>query len=199
MRQGDNILAVDALGVDLMGFIFFDRSARYVDSLPSHMPRLAKRVGVFVNATIDEIERRVELFNIDYVQLHGAEPVEQCAALKRSGVGVIKAFSVDAGFDFATVAPYGEYCDMFIFDTACSGYGGSGQSFDWSLLDGYRGQTPFLLSGGISLENIESLVQFCHPCLAGYDLNSRFERSPAVKDVELLELFFEKLKSLYHE
>ncbi len=194
MREAENILSVEALGVDLMGFIFYPKSPRYVEKLPASMPSKCGRVGVFVNESRGFIARKIEEFGLDYVQLHGAESAEFCHSIKALGVKVIKAFSLDESFDFEAVEPYSEHCELFVFDTKCSGYGGSGEQFDWSLLNRYSGQTPFLLSGGITAESIEELKQFNHPRLAGYDLNSRFEISPAVKCVERLNNFLGKLK-----
>ncbi|MFR9502838.1 MAG: phosphoribosylanthranilate isomerase [Rikenellaceae bacterium] len=197
MREGDNILAVEMLGVDLMGFIFYPKSPRYISSTPSIMPTSAKRVGVFVNESMSNIVSRVESFNLDYVQLHGAESVDLCRELSRYGVKVIKAFSIDSHFDFHTVGPYLDHCDLFVFDTKCDSVGGSGRQFNWSQLHEYSGKTPFLLSGGISADSSEDIAKFEHPQLVGYDLNSCFESAPAMKDVELLKLFFEKLKLKY--
>ncbi|MFI3317309.1 MAG: phosphoribosylanthranilate isomerase [Rikenellaceae bacterium] len=194
MRDGENIAAVDALGIDMMGFIFYDKSPRCVAWLPSAMPRNARRVGVFVNATQSEISSRINQFELDYVQLHGAETPEFCSAINALGVRVIKAFSVSEEFDFKSVEPYVACCELFVFDTKCCGYGGSGEQFDWHLLDGYSSETPFLLSGGIDAGSVPSLKAFDHPSLAGYDLNSRFEVAPALKDVGLLTTFLEQLK-----
>lgn len=196
MREGENILAIEALGIDMMGFIFYGKSPRNVESRPSYMPCSAKRVGVFVNENAEIIEQRIREFSLDYVQLHGGESPEFCAEISELGVKIIKAFSVDENFDFALTESYLDTCDMFVFDTKCSGYGGSGEQFDWSLLSGYQGTTPFLLSGGISEQSATSLRCFSHPQLAGYDLNSRFESSPAVKQVEKLNHFFEQLKQM---
>ncbi len=194
MREESNILAVEALGVDLMGFIFYPKSPRYVEQLPQSMPSKCGRVGVFVNASIESIKSKIEEFELDYVQLHGAESVEFCHSVKSLGVKIIKAFSIDEGFDFGAIIGYSEHCEFFVFDTRCKGYGGSGEKFDWSLLGRYCDKTPFLLSGGIASEGIEELKRFNHPQLIGYDLNSRFETSPAVKSIERLDNFLEQLK-----
>ncbi len=194
MREADNIRSVEALGVDMMGFIFYRKSPRYVASLPGYMPTTASRVGVFVGESIEEIARIVELFALDFVQLHGSESVEFCEAVAGLGVKVIKAFSVGEQFDFKLTEAYCSVCDLFVFDTKCSGYGGSGEQFDWSLLQNYCGSTPFLLSGGIAVGEVNSLKEFSHSQLLGYDLNSRFEIAPAVKDVELLKNFLEQIK-----
>ncbi len=194
MREGENILSVEALGVDLIGFIFYPKSPRYVRELPTTLPSEARRVGVFVNEELAEIERLARFFELDYAQLHGSESPQFCASVATLGIKVIKAFSVNENFDFSSTEPYEQWCDMFVFDTKCSGYGGSGEQFDWSILKRYTGATPFLLSGGISADSAEALKSFDHPQAVGYDLNSRFEISPAVKDAELLKHFLEQLK-----
>ncbi len=194
VREGDNIAAIDAMGVDLMGFIFYPRSPRYVEHKPSSLPHQAQRVGVFVDEALDNIVEIGRSYSLDYIQLHGAESVQFCRSVKDAGFKLIKAFSVDEGFNFEAIAPYCSVCDLFVFDTKCSGYGGSGEQFDWSLLEKYRGSTPFLLSGGIGPKSANSLREFTHPMLAGYDLNSRFEREPGVKDAKLLANFLEQLK-----
>ncbi len=193
MRSSENIAAVEALGVDMIGFIFYPTSPRYLDSPRALPPKCAQRVGVFVDATTEQILQKINLFDLDFVQLHGSESPTQAALVASSGAKVIKAFSVDNDFDFASTQPYENICSLFIFDTKCSGYGGSGRSFDWHLLKGYRGTTPFLLSGGIGVESIDSLRAFNHPQLAGYDLNSTFEIEPALKDTTKLESFIKSI------
>ncbi len=196
MREAENIRAVEALGIDLMGFIFYARSPRYVESLPEYMPESVQRVGVFVNESEAEIVRRIEEFGLDYVQLHGGESPQFCASIGAHGVKVIKAISVATREDLARVEEYDEVCDILLFDTKCDGYGGSGESFDWSMLEDYSGSQPFMLSGGIGEGSIEELRVFDHPKLMGYDLNSRFEISPALKDISLLNSFLDGLTSI---
>lgn len=189
MRESANIRAVDSLGIDLMGFIFYAPSPRNVVELPSVMPCHARRVGVFVDAPFEEIRERVSQFSLDYVQLHGKESAEMCRSVRNLGVKVIKAFRVASASDLVQTGQYAGECDLFLFDTKTELAGGSGRCFDWSVLDEYKGDTPFLLSGGIGPESAEGLTSFSHPMLAGYDLNSRFETEPALKDVGLLKQF----------
>ncbi len=195
MRDGDNIRAVEALGVDLMGFILYPKSPRFVAQKPAYMPSRARRVGVFVNDSIEVVEEAMERLGLDVVQLHGSESVAMCRALRERGVEVFKAISVASEADLVVAAEYDGVCDMLIFDTKCEGHGGSGEQFDWSILAGYVGQTPFLLSGGISIGSVDSLRQFSHPMLVGYDINSRFESSAAMKNVELVAQFLDELNS----
>ena len=195
MTDGENIRAVEALGVDLIGFIFWPGSPRCVRQTPSYLPAKAKRVGVFVDATREEILRRHESYRFDCVQLHGSESPGFCAQLReRDGLTVIKAFGIAEEAVRLTVAGYEGACDLFLFDTKTPGHGGSGKRFDWSIMDDYEEKTRFLLSGGIGPDTVDTLHDFIYPFLAGFDLNSRFETAPGIKDPELLEIFLENLQ-----
>ena len=133
MTDGENIRAVEALGVDLIGFIFYPGSPRCVREVPSYLPRKAGRVGVFVDAPREEILRRHETFRFDYIQLHGSESPAFCAQLReRDGLRVIKAFGIAEESVRNTVAGYEGACDLFLFDTKTPGHGGSGQRFDFN-------------------------------------------------------------------
>lgn len=193
MTQGDNIRQVEALGIDLMGFIFYEKSPRCVHEVPDYLPLHAQRVGVFVNASFAEITAKAEAFGLTYIQLHGGESPQQCEQLKEAGFKVIKAFSIASEEDLNATTNYQEVCDYFLFDTKTPAYGGSGQSFNWDILSHYQGTTSFLLSGGIGLESVEALKRFSHPALAGYDLNSKFEVVPGVKEVDKVLSFFSSL------
>jgi len=191
MTDGRNIKAAEALGADLIGLIFYPASPRHVSIVPDYLPEDALRVGVFVNASESEILEKVVKYGLDMVQLHGNESPEFCARLDGRGVGVIKAFSLSSASDLSTTAAYEGVCRYYLFDTPTVGYGGSGRRFDWSLLQSYDGKTPFFLSGGIGPDSATALSEFTHPMLAGYDLNSRFEIEPGIKDIALLRHFLE--------
>ena len=196
MTDGENIRAVEALGVDLIGFIFYPRSPRCVREIPAYLPVRADRVGVFVNATREEILRQNDTFRFRYVQLHGDESPALCARLReQDGLGVIKAFGIADKSVRNTVAGYEGACDLFLFDTRTAGRGGSGRRFDWSVLADYQEQTPFLLSGGLAPDTVDLIRGFDAPLLAGYDLNSRFETAPGLKDPALLAQFLRELQS----
>ncbi len=195
MRQGNNIRQVEQLGAELIGLIFYPLSSRYVTELPSYMPINAKVVGVFVDATIEFIKEHIERFNLSYVQLHGNESPKFCKEVMELGVQVIKAISVESRDDINNLSGYKKSCNLFVFDTKCKEYGGSGKQFNWEVLKEYNGSTPFLLSGGIDLESIEKVKNFSHPMLYGYDINSRFESEPAVKDCERIKLFINKINN----
>ena len=153
-----------------------------------------KRVGVFVNASQEEIMEVAQQYRLDYLQLHGHESPDFCYALQKRGYALIKAFSIATAEDLAHTADYAGRVDYFLFDTKCAGYGGSGQRFDWSLLQDYQGETPFLLSGGIRPEMAADLQRFHHPRWAGIDLNSGFESAPGVKQAETLRSFQNNFK-----
>ena len=195
MRDADNIRAVEALGIDLMGFIFWPHSSRYVGAKPSYLPENCQRVGVFVDASVQDILAAVRDFRLDIVQLHGHETPEMIVALKeRAAVQVVKALAVNGPEDLAQTAAYESVCDAFLFDTKGRLPGGNGQQFDWNVLRSYTGRLPFLLSGGIGPEDAQRVREFSVPGCIGIDLNSRFETAPGLKDVEALRTFIETIK-----
>lgn len=192
MREAENIRAVEALGVDWMGFIFWEHSSRCVSQRPAYLPTRAKRVGVFVNAPLDVVCQHVESFGLDVVQLHGSESPAYLRDLRSScdaRLLIVKAFSIATRDDLLQTSLYEGLADYFLFDTKAQLVGGNGRKFDWTVLAHYDGSTPFLLSGGIGPDDASRLSAFSHPRLAGIDLNSRFEAAPALKNVELLKQF----------
>ena len=193
MREADNIRDVEQLKVDMIGFIFYPKSPRCLCELPAYMPGAAKRVGVFVNEDKKEIEILADRFSLDYIQLHGNESPEYCHSLRSTGLRLIKAFSIARRKDFENTEVYEKSCDYFLFDTKCEQHGGSGNQFDWTMLNSYKGKKPFLLSGGINPYSAPTLKELRHPQLAGFDLNSRFEAKPGLKEVERLKFFLEQL------
>lgn len=194
MREAENIRAVEQLGVDMIGFIFYPKSPRCLCELPDYLPVNALRVGVFVNENKPNVETYADRFGLDYLQLHGNESPEYCQSLRAKGMKIIKAFSIARAKDLQTVHKYETTCDYLLFDTKTEQFGGSGSQFDWNLLDAYNGHTPFLLSGGINLYSTKALKAFHHPRLAGFDINSRFELAPGKKDTERIDQFLRGLK-----
>ena len=219
MRSPDNIRAVASLPIDMIGFIFYPRSRRYVGMSPSHtglLPDIANealgeaagsgerhiyKVGVFVDASVQDIITHIVSFGLDAVQLHGSEPPTYIRNLRSTVVPdispqlvIMKAVSIGAADDFGQCGQYEGVADMFVFDTKCPGHGGSGEQYDWSLLQSYHGHTPFLLSGGIGEGDAERIRAISHPQFAGIDLNSRFETEPAVKDADRIGRFIEQLR-----
>ena len=193
MREPENIRAVEEKAhPDMMGFIFWKGSKRYVSEPPAYLPECT-RVGVFVNPTEDEVLQKVKDFGLNAIQLHGQETPDFCRTIKkRTSLPIIKAFSIgegDASRFTLHASRYEEITDLFLFDTKCKCVGGSGEQFDWDILQHYKGDTPFLLSGGIGPGDEEKVRRWYHPRWVGIDLNSRFETAPAYKDVETLAKF----------
>jgi phosphoribosylanthranilate isomerase len=200
MRDTENIRQVADLGPDYMGFIFYSPSPRYVgvdfrlsEEAPSHIVR----VGVFVNASSDEIKRQSTSVGFDHVQLHGNEGAHQAAALKDAGFKVIKVFSIDDHFDFGTTKQYAPVVDYFLFDTKGKLYGGNAQSFNWNVLQRYDQDVPFFLSGGISPENIHSISSLEGMNLFALDVNSGVEESPGLKNVTKLKAVFDGVEKIH--
>lgn len=195
MRDSENIRAIEQTKADLMGFIFHPKSPRFVASLPEYMPKKQKRVGVFVNVSLEQILAKAQKFSLEYIQLHGDEPPAFCSELKNRGLKVIRAQRIANTDDIIRAESY-NMADLMIFDTKTELYGGSGKKFNWQLLENYKGCVPFLLSGGIRSDTFEEIKAFFHPQFAGIDLNSGFEISPALKDVGKLNNFIEKIKGM---
>lgn len=194
MREGQNIREVEQLGVNMIGLIFYPQSPRCVCKAPDYLPQQAMRIGVFVDENREYVQVIANRFALDYVQLHGNESPEYCLVLQLSGLKVIKNFSIATEKDLEHTEQYEGLCDYFLFDTKCDTFGGSGKQFDWHILHYYKGKTPFILSGGISLYSIQTLKSFNHPRLAGYDINSRFETEPGKKDVKRVATFVKQIK-----
>ena len=194
MRDAKNIREVESVGIDMMGFICWERSPRFVSEVPAYLPK-CKRVGVFVNPTLDEIQERAEAFDFCYIQLHGSESPELCQAVReKTGCKVIKAISISSEEDLALASEYEGSCDLLLFDTKCKTVGGSGQQFSWNILSDYRSSLPFLLSGGIGPADTERLIKFHHPKCLGFDINSRFELEPGIKDTEKIKTFINTIR-----
>ncbi len=211
MRDADNIRDISALGVDMIGLIFYPPSPRYVQQfssgagiIPDYAPDMGKtplRVGVFVDDMPQNIVTRVYNYKLDYIQLHGNEPRETLENLRatidpdiKPKIKIIKAISVSSAEDIKKYKEYVGAADLFLFDTKCKTVGGSGEQFDWQVLQAYDGDVPFLLSGGIGPDDAELIKNFHHPKCIGIDLNSKFEIEPALKDVEKLKQFLVKVK-----
>ena len=196
MKDAENTRRAEALGIDMIGNIFYPGSPRYVSERELHFtPKRAKLVSVFVNPSEEQVCRIVSVVGSDYVQLHGTEPPEFCSSLRDKGIRIIKAFPIATAEDMQKTESYAGLCDYYLFDTKTSAYGGSGKQFDWSVLEAYRGGTPFLLSGGIRPESIGAIRSFRHPRLAGIDLNSGFEIEPGLKDIGKLSIFINQFKN----
>lgn len=199
MKYPDNILEVGALLPDYMGFIFWEKSARYFNATIPELPQSIKKVGVFVNATQQEILERIAQHNLQAVQLHGQESVAFCQDLKSKidkSIEIIKVFSVADDFDFEVLKSFEAVCDYFLFDTKGKLPGGNGATFDWKVLEKYPSSKPFFLSGGIGLDEMSAVNEISKTGLPVYaiDVNSKFEIEPGLKNIKLLYSFTSNLK-----
>ncbi len=176
-------------GVSHVGFIFFSDSKRYTET---SFETSKKKVGVFVNSPISEVQRFIALHHLDVVQLHGDETPEYISQLGNS-IEIFKVIGIESAADLEKTSTFEGMVTAFLFDTKSPERGGTGRSFDWNILQQYRGETPFILSGGLGLNSLEQLQAFQHPKLIGYDLNSRFEIAPTVKDVHQIDTFISLL------
>ena len=225
MRDGENIRQVTELGVDWIGMIFWEKSPRNVTMVPTHAGIIPdkgslpaspsektgkaapKYVGVFVDEMPQNIITRAVNFKLDIIQLHGNESPTLIRNLRatldpdiRPGIKFIKAISVSSRDDIAAYKDYEDCVDYFLFDTRCKTIGGSGEQFDWTILEAYDGDVPFLLSGGIGPDDAERIKTFfsagsgsiAAKCI-GIDLNSRFETEPGIKDIQKLKTFITAL------
>lgn len=195
MKNPENITDVAALQPDFLGFIFHEPSTRHFDGRIPKLSEDIKKVGVFVDETVEFISNKIEKHKLNVVQLHGHESPEFCRILKSSGVEIIKVFSIKNEFDFSALELYENICDYFLFDTKGKLPGGNGYTFNWSVLEAYPSSKLFFLSGGIGLNQIENLIQFQKSTASKYcyaiDVNSQFEIEPGFKNIEQLK----KLKS----
>jgi phosphoribosylanthranilate isomerase len=203
MKFPANIQAVSALNPDYMGFIFFNGSKRHVGEgfsgkTVESIPKEIKKVGVFVNESLEEVIKKNAEFNFDFIQLHGNESPEYCKELNLEKLPLIKAFNLHDDFDFSELEAYQPYCHYFLFDSQTAFYGGSGKSFNWQVLSKYEFNTPFFLSGGLGPENISEALSINHPMLLGFDLNSKLESEPGLKKMEKTKQMIEKIKTHVH-
>ncbi|CAI8333164.1 MAG: N-(5'-phosphoribosyl)anthranilate isomerase [Polaribacter sp. SA4-10] len=218
MKHGENIQEVAALQPDYMGFIFYEQSKRNFEGIIPELPKSIKKTGVFVNEYPEILISLVEEYQLDAVQLHGDESVAYITELQfqlaerralfieenkhqkkkknkhkisNEKVEIIKVFGVKDTFDFEVLRSYLEVVDFFLFDTKGKERGGNGFPFDWSVLESYPFEKPFFLSGGIGLEAVEEVQKILHSKLPiyGLDVNSKFESTPGVKNIEALKKF----------
>lgn len=192
---------MDEIPIDYAGFIFYKSSPRYVGEKMQimdlqNLSTKLKKVGVFVNESRDEIMRKIDDFKLDVVQLHGDETPEFCKQIS-DHISVIRAFRISekqADVDWM-IKDFEEVCDYYLFDKESkSVYGGSGEKFDWNLLQHAAIGKQFFIGGGISQNDVATLTAFHHPFFYGIDINSRFEISPGIKDIQKVKEFVNDLK-----
>nr|WP_238566623.1 phosphoribosylanthranilate isomerase [Nonlabens ulvanivorans] len=204
MRDIENINQLQELDIDFMGIIRYSKSKRFVDD--SQKEKVAQQtmnkgtVGVYVNESLENILKDIIPLQLDVIQLHGDEDSAFAKALLEIDIKIFKAFQISDDFDFNSLKEWEELAAQyvgklfFLFDTATPNYGGSGKKFNWSVLDSYKGEVPFLLSGGISKDDVAIVKEFKHNMFLGIDLNSKFENEPGLKNIEEIKTFIEKLR-----
>lgn len=204
MVESENIMAAAELKPDIMGFIFYPQSPRFAGEvlnaeILSNLPSGIRKAGVFVNAGFITIMDTVRKYSLDIIQLHGTETQDFCRRIKDTGTEVIKVFNISSNIDFKTAEQFIPYADYFLFETATENHGGSGQKFDWKLLDRYETGHPFFLSGGITPADSDKILGITHHAFHGIDLNSRFEIKPGLKDINKLKEFINELRNKHNQ
>jgi len=197
ITRREDLLRLVECRVDYAGFIFYEKSPRFagnkLDPRTIRETTEIRKVGVFVDAPLEQVRRTITDYGLDMVQLHGDETPGYCASIN---IPVIKAFRVRSNISWDAIQPYIAVTDYFLFDTdAGNAYGGTGVKFNWELLHGYPYDHPFFLSGGIGPEQLTELLAFKHPALFAVDVNSKFETHPGVKDMGKVQLFTEQIQS----
>jgi len=196
MKFTENREKVEQLPVDLLGYIFYPPSKRFVGKkadkglFKSDKPKVA----VFVNESVNTVLQLAEKWSFEFIQLHGNENQQTCEILKKQGLKIIKAFSVNEQFSFASTKNFSDVSDYFLFDTKTKLHGGSGKKFNWKILEKYVGKTPFFLSGGIGPDDAEPIKELEHEQFLGIDINSGFEDEPGAKNIEKLKRFIQQVK-----
>jgi phosphoribosylanthranilate isomerase len=199
MRELENVhQLVEEIRPDWIGLIFYSKSPRFVSdeysSVLSNLP--ITKVGVFVNETEETVLRKVEAFDLKVIQLHGQESIEFVERLfAKTSLEIWKVISIKEELDWESMRRYLPFVSKFLFDTASPKHGGTGQKFDWSILETYPFDKGFLLSGGIDEESWEEVLTFAssNPMMQGVDLNSKFEDSPGAKNIEKLKKFIQHI------
>ncbi len=192
-----NLKDLSCLAIDRMGFIFYDKSPRYMkyslsaDSV-NQLPQRIKRVGVFVNEDFMEVESMIQKYVLNTVQFHGDETPDYCEKF-RNKVEVIKAISIKDEESVKLAKEYENSCDLFLFDTYGKNYGGTGKTFDWRVLERYNLNKNFYMSGGIGLDEIKKIKKSKMENLTGVDVNSKFETSVGIKDINKLKQLIQEL------
>jgi len=200
MRDPGNIDAVCAARPDYLGFIFYPKSKRYVGDLPdedifSRVPNEIEKVGVFVNESPAGVVATCNRYKLQVAQLHGSETPEDCLTVKKAGLRVFKALAIDDAFDFGKLDVYVGSVDFFLFDTKGKLPGGTGEKFNWQVLENYQLPVPFFLSGGIGPDDYAALSKPIHEQLYAVDINSGFELEPALKDAGQVAAFINQIRN----
>ena len=195
-----NLEAIQVAQPSYFGFIFYEKSPRAVHLAKIPYFKNTKKIGVFVDKNIEVMLSKQKQFNLDGIQLHGNENVDKIKKLKKllpKNIEISKAISIKDQSDFELIKNYDNLVDKIILDTKTNLKGGSGQQFDWELLENYTFNIPFLLSGGIGPNDTEQILKLYnkYPKMAGVDINSKFETEPGLKNAEQVKQFINTLQS----
>lgn len=198
LKYRANLREIAALRPDMLGFIFYEKSARCMTGtlIPKDLLSISKdimKVGVFVDQPIEYMLRQIDRFGLDAVQFHGNESPHDLHLIKSKGLTTIKVLKPEMAGSKETLANYEPVVDYFLFDTPSPQYGGTGESFEWSKLSEYQSAKPFILSGGLGLGNWRSTLDL-KPVPTVLDVNSRFESTPGLKDVEKVKEFLTQVR-----
>lgn len=206
LTKMDQIQELISLNTNFLGFIFYDRSPRFVLNHLSLEEISAinhqGKVGVFVNETVEKISEISEKAKLSFIQLHGDEDEKFILQLRQilgNNIKIIKVIRIgNQSFDELqkTINQQPSTVNYLLFDTDSKAFGGTGKTFDWQILNEIEIPIPYFLSGGISLENIHQLSTINHQPLA-LDINSKFETEPGSKDLEKIKNFTQIVKKIY--
>lgn len=199
-REKDVELGIE-LGIDALGFIFFEKSPRnvypdFVRAIISKLPPFVDCVGVFVDRALEEVEEIIEYCGLSHAQLHGSEDPKYCERLERVAAPchVVKAFRVGAESSAEQFKPYNDLVHGFLLDTYEEGtVGGTGKSFDWSVIKGLELQRPIILAGGLTADNVKEAIGAVNPFAV--DVNSGVEIEPGIKDHASVTQFVQKVRN----
>ncbi|NBC82281.1 MAG: phosphoribosylanthranilate isomerase [Bacteroidetes bacterium] len=199
MKEYENIQALISLNPDYIGYIFYPKSKRYVGENPdttifSIVPGNIKKVGVFVNTELEAVLDKVNKYGLQMVQLHGGESEDYCKQLKEQGIEIIKTFSIQNVLPVNVMMRYQPLVDYFLFDTRTPRFGGSGEKFDWKILESYALEKPVFLSGGIGPDDAAGIKEMDMPFVQVLDINSRFELEPGYKNVDAVKYFVQEIR-----
>lgn len=189
--------------VDYLGFIFYEKSPRFID--PAEAGAIInwiegpEKVGVFVNQPIDEVNTIAKQSGLDFVQLHGDESIEYCQLIDKP---IIKAIHItrdtEASELMEQVESYREVSEFLLFDTKTDGlWGGTGQTFNWDILNNISSGIPFFLSGGLNAGNVKQAISKINPF--AIDVSSGVEEKPGLKDFEKIDALMDEMRSVWEE
>lgn len=201
ITQEEQFNKLHHIGATFGGLIFYPKSQRYVlrhmTTSQIKKENNINKVGVFVNAAVEDVLQMVDECRLHMVQLHGDESPKYCEKIA-DYISVVKAFRVSENDNIGwRIKDYMDVCDMFLFDTEGAGYGGTGKKFNWDKLKDVQVGKPYFLSGGIEPADVERLKEFRQQpeakALFALDINSKFEVAPGVKNMEMVQKFIADL------